>query len=177
MACVNSATQRFPSQSCPDCTLTHRHSSWLATTELFHVWSYADKQSRFVLQMQALLSVVNASVLHVDIAVRSAAGSCLTHFLKGYACDELLECSTTYCHLLEDGATNRRIGGAVALRALPYTLAAPRMERILPQLCRAVHASTAKDHADVDARVAAIEVRNLHSVIVSTKCLRLSKQC
>jgi hypothetical protein len=104
------------------------------------------------------MSVVTASVLHVDIAVRTAAGSCLTHFLKGYACDQLLECSTTYCRLLEDGASNRRIGGALALRALPCTLAAPRMKIILPQICRAIHASTAKDHADVDARVAAIEV-------------------
>lgn len=108
--------------------------------------------------MRALLSIVNTAVLHVDLAVRSAAGSCLGHFLKCYACDELLECSSTYCHLLEDGATNRRIGGAVALKALPNALAAPCMESIVPKLCSAIHASTAKERADVDARVAAIEV-------------------
>jgi tubulin-specific chaperone D len=111
-----------------------------------------------VLQMRALLSVLNSSVQHVDTAVRSAAGSCLTHFLKGYACEELMDCSTAYCHLLEDGTTNRRIGGAVALGALPCALAAPCMGSIVPKLRSAIQASTAKDCGDVDARVAAIQV-------------------
>ena len=116
---------------------------------------------RGALQMRALLAVLTTAVLHVDLAVRSAAGYCLTHFLKGYACDELLECCSTYCHLLEDGITNRRIGGAVALGALPRALAAPCMESIVPRLCGAIHANTAKDRGDVDARVAAIQVCTL----------------
>lgn len=115
-------------------------------------------EERHGLQMHALLAVVNTCVLHMDVAVRAAAGACLHHFLKCYACDELLQLSSTYCNLLEDGITNRRIGGAIALGMLPCTLAAPRMQSIVKKLCSAVHMDTAKERGDVTARVAAIEV-------------------
>lgn len=127
--------------------------------------------------MRALLSVVNTSVLHVDLAVRSAAGSCLTHFLKVYACDELLECSATYCRLLEDGVTERRIGGAVALGALPRALAAPCMMSIVPKLCSAIHMNTAKERGDVDARVAAIQVREFSPLHLCQHILRAAAIC
>jgi hypothetical protein len=102
---------------------------------------------------------VEECIVHTDEGLRRAAMECMGAFLGGYACSELLPHVPRYCELLVDHVPARRIGGALALAALPAALAAPQLRVVLQALSAAVNAATARERTDVDARVAAIEVQ------------------
>ena len=111
-------------------------------------------------QMQALHTIIDDNLIHVERTVQETAGQCLQHFLAGYGTPEYAAHVTRYCEGLFDSDSDAvRSGSGIALAAVPCCMLQPVRREALQQVCRACNVDSVAQKRDAEARVYAITVR------------------